>query len=505
MQILLSDAMRELEQASERLGVSCAALMQNAGQAVAAHIAEHYRPGTCAVLCGSGNNGGDGYVAAARLRELGTDAFAVAVCGEPKTPLASDACIRAREAGVPILAAGEDDARILSADVVVDAIFGTGFHGTMTGEPARLAALLADHSAVVAVDLPSGLSGNSPALPQGACFAAAETLCLETAKPAAVMLPAASRCKTVTVLPIGVPSDAYTQIPPVGCTMTEEEACALLPVREETAHKGTFGRLLLVAGSSRFRGAALMATQAALRSGVGIVTLASVEPVLAAVSAALWEATLFPLPATDAGTIRADSAALLLAESQNATAMLIGCGLGNTADTAALVARLLAEADCPLVLDADALNALADHAEWLDGAKRQPILTPHIGEMARLTGLSREEIKRDAVQIALCFAKERHCVVVLKDASTVVASPDGRFCCCRGGNAGLARGGSGDTLAGITGAFLAQGMNAFEAASAAVTLHSAAGKRCAARLSQTGMTPHELTEDLRTIFLENGR
>ena len=283
--------------------------------------------------------------------------------------------------------------------------------------------------------------------------------------------------------------------------------------RPRDSHKGTFGAVLAVAGSASYRGAAALAVEGALRTGAGIVTLASVEPVLAAVSARLPECCLCPCEAGAEGGIAPES--ILRIQRQKATVLLLGPGLGYTAQSAARAAetRTLVQTLLPgfagsAVLDADGLNAAADLLPYMGKMlhpKSELILTPHPGEMARLTRLSSSEISIDRKEIAIQFAKEWNAVVVLKGAQTVIAAPDGRCAVNPTGNPGLSRGGSGDVLAGMTSALLACGLPAFEAAVCAVYLHGAAADRAAAVHGEAGMLPHDLFAALGTLFAENGR
>ncbi len=283
--------------------------------------------------------------------------------------------------------------------------------------------------------------------------------------------------------------------------LTERGACNLLPHRGELAHKGSFGTLLTVAGCESFIGAASLSVEASLKSGVGIVCLASVRQAVAACSIRCPEATFMPFDADNDGHIPLAAAEKLIKRSETASAMLIGCGLGRSDDTSSLVKRLLEDSDIPKVVDADGLNAAADRPQLLKGC----IITPHAGEMARLCGCDISQIKADPSETAVDFAQKYDCVVVLKDADTIAASPNGKLFLNIGRNSGLARGGSGDVLAGITASLLAQGMEPFDCAMAAVTLHSAAAKRCAEKYSRRGMLPHEICECLREIFKENER
>lgn len=279
------------------------------------------------------------------------------------------------------------------------------------------------------------------------------------------------------------------------------------------AHKGTFGSVLAVAGSASYRGAAALAVEGALRTGAGIVTLASVEPVLAAVAARLPECCLCPCEAGAEGGISPQNIDRI--RRQKASVLLVGPGLGYTAqsaaraaETRALVKTLLPGFSGSAVLDADGLNAAADLLPYMGKMlhpKSELILTPHPGEMARLTRLSSSEISMDRKEIAIQFAKAWNAVVVLKGAHTVIAGPDGRCAVNPTGNPGLSRGGSGDVLAGMTSALLACGLPAFEAAACAVYLHGAAADRAAALHGETGMLPHDLLDALGTLFAENGR
>ncbi len=279
-----------------------------------------------------------------------------------------------------------------------------------------------------------------------------------------------------------------------------------LAPRRPDSHKGSYGRLLCVCGSTHFRGAAALAVEGALRAGAGLVTLASTEPVIAAVSARCPECTFLPCRQSAEGGVSAQSGRAILEQARGAGALLFGPGLGGTAGTAALLELLGPGGGCPLVLDADGLNAAAALPELPRPAAGLPlILTPHPGEMARLCGLTIAEVQASREGIAASYARAQACVVVLKGHRTIVAGPEGEVYQNTTGNPGLARGGSGDILAGMTAALLAQGLSPLMAAVCAVWLHGAAADRCAARLGQLGMLPHDLFTDLGRLFAEYGR
>ncbi|MBR2406226.1 MAG: NAD(P)H-hydrate dehydratase [Clostridia bacterium] len=275
-----------------------------------------------------------------------------------------------------------------------------------------------------------------------------------------------------------------------------QEIRSYFPPREAESHKGCYGHVLSVCGSYGMAGAAVLAARAALRCGVGLLTAAMPESVYPIITAAVPEAVCAPY--AEGG---ARAAAQLLPRLQKATAVLIGCGLSQSREAAELTAALLNEADCPVVLDADGINAAAKHID-ITGARRAPlIVTPHPLEMARLLHRSVEEVQRDRTATATEAARRFQAVVVLKGHGTVVASPEGEVYVNRTGNPGMAVGGSGDVLAGMIAALAAQGLPPFAAARCGVLLHGLAGDRAAARLSQHAMLPSDMIDELGALFL----
>ena len=312
--------------------------------------------------------------------------------------------------------------------------------------------------------------------------------------------------------------------------ITENMVWERVPERVQDSHKGTYGKVLCVAGSSRFRGAAALCTEGALRSGCGIVTLATVEPVFASVQPRMPEAILLSCSQSDAlnekdewfGGIDGSEALKLRSELKNGySALVIGPGMGNTDDTATLTKALVTDTAVTAVLDADALNALArkpdndpqvrsyavQNLTYLPRAASDGslIITPHPGELARLCGCTIKQIKDSPAEIAVLYAIKNNCVVVLKEHRTIIATPEGRIYRNTSGNSGLARGGSGDILAGMIGSLAAQGLSAEDAAICGVWLHGRAAERCSARRSQTCMLPHDIFEDLGIMMREHDR
>ncbi len=282
--------------------------------------------------------------------------------------------------------------------------------------------------------------------------------------------------------------------------LQEEEVAACFTPRAADSHKGTFGHLLAICGSVGMAGAAILSVRAALRSGVGLITVALPRSIYPIVSAAVPEAVFLPLPETADGKLSEAALAPLVRALSGKSALLIGCGMGRCADTELLVYELVQQATCPIVLDADGLNVIAKHIDILKTAKAPLILTPHPGEMARLLGKTIADVQADRVHIARAFAANYSVTLALKGYHTVVADPE-HYRVNPTGNPGMATGGSGDVLAGMVASFAAQGMSPPEAAKCGVYLHGKAGDMAAAKCSQRAMLPTDVIEQLKELFL----
>ena len=525
--VVTIDEMRAIEAAADRAGVSYAQMMEAAGRAVAqAGLA---RLGAAAahrvlVLCGPGNNGGDGLVAAHYLAEAGC-AVSVYFAAPPDESNPNLQRVRAR--GLPVENLANDaDGHVLEqwageATVVVDAVFGTGVRLPLAGRPAdllhRVGACLAARAAPlalrVAVDCPSGLNCDTGAL-DPAALPADLTVTFAAAKRGQFVFPAANWQGELVVADIGVGADLPALAEVKLDMATRAGVRAWLPPRPRDAHKGTFGRALVAAGSINYTGAAYLAGAAAYRIGAGLVTLAVPAPLQQILAAQLPEATWLILP-HEVGVIAAAAVEVVEKELPRVQALLIGPGLGTEKSTGQFVRRLLQLEDGrtvsarkgtlgfaahapeekgsdagqkslpPLVVDADGLRLLAQ-AE--NGPARLPplsVLTPHPGEMAALTGLDKDAIQADRLGVAQRFAAEWGQVVVLKGAFTVVAAPDGRATLVPFATSALARAGTGDVLAGMITGLLAQGVIPYEAAVAGAYLHGRCGELAAQTMGQT--------------------
>ncbi|HZY04771.1 MAG TPA: NAD(P)H-hydrate dehydratase [Anaeromyxobacteraceae bacterium] len=510
MRLVGSAEMREIDRtAIERFGIPALTLMDRAGRAVSEAARELAGPhGRVVVVCGGGNNGGDGYVAARLLRAAGRDARVVALVPADRLPPDARAVReQAERSGVPIDDSGElADFEAGPEDVVVDALLGTGLarapEGPFAEAIARVVELRAHGARVLAVDVPSGLSADT-GRPLGACVRADRTVTFGFMKRGLFIHPGVEYAGEVMVADIGIPTAAAERVP-VSCeALAEEEARALLPPRRRDAHKGDAGRVLVVAGSPGKTGAAHLALTGALRGGAGLVTLAARPEVLPLALAGRPEAMSLALPG-DGPLGRADLDALAAA-ARGMDALVIGPGIPRGPETAGLLRAFLERARLPAALDADALNALAEVPTLLERLPPGLVLTPHPGEMARLAGIPVEAVQDDRIGVAASRARAWGAAVVLKGARTVVADPSGPPAVIPTGNPGMASGGTGDVLAGLTGALLAGGLDTRAAARVGAWVHGRAGDLGARRFGERGLLAGDLAEALGEVWVEWGR
>ncbi len=497
--------MAELERlAREKYGITVAALMERAG-ACTAEVTRRLlrdRPGRrVVILVGKGNNGGDGLVAA---RNLAGDCQvrvllvspAEEIRGEPATHLGT-----LRDQHVQIVDAhtlrDEDlDRTLHEANLLVDAIFGTGFRGPADGEPARvIEAANRSGGPILAVDVPSGVdAGTGRADPP--CIRAAATVTMGLPKLGLVQYPAAAYAGRLFVADIGFPAALVEEAPIQTTLALASWVDRSLPRRSPDSHKGAFGRVLVVAGARGFTGAAVLAARGAIRAGAGLVTVGIPASLVAVPPASLPEAMTHPLPETPEGTLSESACEAILEFAAGVSCVAIGPGLTTHPEVVALVRRLLPRLDQPVVVDADGLNALAGEAARLRDVPGPVVITPHPGEMARLLGGAVDEVQRDRAAAARDAARTLRVIVVLKGARTVVASPDGRVCIIPTGNAAMATGGMGDVLTGAVAAFLGQRVPPFEAAACAAYLHGLAGDLAAASRGEMGLLAHEVADEI---------
>jgi ADP-dependent NAD(P)H-hydrate dehydratase / NAD(P)H-hydrate epimerase len=480
----------------ERLGVPGELLMENAGRALAeAALALREPDAPVFVVCGAGNNGGDGLVAARLLHAVGVP-VRVAFTVDPATLQGDAAANRARAERVGV-SFESGPLRLPAAGVVIDAIFGTGLARDVSGSAAgAITAINAARDAgrgalrVLAVDLPSGLDADT-GQERGACVQADVTLTLGLPKLGLCLEPGRSRAGRIQVARIGIADDAPGES--AGAWLwTRAGAAAQLPARPAAGHKGSFGHALLVAGSEGKTGAAVLAAHGAARIGAGLVTLGCPAGLHDLLAAKLTEAMTAPLPDTQARALAASAEPGVLALAATRDAVGLGPGIGRDAETLGLVRALAKRIERPLALDADALFAFQGELALLSGRRAETVLTPHPGEAAALLGITAVDVNRDRPAAARRLASETGACVLLKGAATLAAAPDGRLIVNPTGGPALATGGTGDVLLGMVTGLLAQGMPAFEAAALAAFVHGAAADAWSARAGNAGLLAGEL-------------
>ncbi|MBI2160333.1 MAG: NAD(P)H-hydrate dehydratase [Candidatus Rokubacteria bacterium] len=484
--LFTAEEMRRLDRrAVTELGVPGAMLMENAGrgaaEAIRALIEEVKAPRQGArvvVVCGKGGNGGDGFVVARWLKKWG--ARPEVLLAFPEDEIEGDAGEKLRElkrSGVrPWLVESEPAAAeaLGRADVIVDALLGTGSRGAPEGRVARLIELInASDRPVVALDIPSGVSADGGP-PPGPAVGATLTLTFAGWKRGLVAGPGAELAGEVEVVPIGIAAEEVLR----GVTtfvLEAEDVAGHFPPRPRDAHKGSYGHLLIVAGSLGKTGAAALAARAAMRSGAGLVTVATPASQQPVVAGLVLEAMTEALPETPAHTLALKAREVVAELALRRDAVALGPGIGLDEETQTVARGLVQEVPKPMAVDADALSALVGHLDILRDAPAARCLTPHPGEMARMLGAAAGDVQRDRVGAVRDFATRYRVHVVLKGAWSALGDPDGRVFVNPTGNPGMASGGTGDVLTGMLGAFLARGLTPAAALQSAVFLHGLAG------------------------------
>lgn len=512
MKAVTAEQMRVIEQRAVQAGVSLDALMETAGLAVANAVStglERVFSSRVTVLVGPGNNGSDGLVAARHLARRGAKVQAFALTNRPDR---DDKRVLAEEAGVEFASIANGNADGFTAlreaversDVVLDAVLGTGRARQIEEPLAGMLSVVREAAArVVALDLPTGMDADTGRFdPNG--LRASLTLMLGYPKVGPLVTAGEGAFGEISVLDIGIPEKLAEDV--MVELLTDSVAASLLPSRAGDANKGSFGRTMIFGGSPNYLGAPLLATSAAVRSGVGLVYLASSEPVYRLIAGRVEEAIYVPLAATQDGAFDVREASLeLLARARDMSSVLIGPGLGQSPSAVQIVeqvARNLPEG-VPVVFDADALNILSRVPAWSDSAGAAKVLTPHPGEMARLLRTSVAAVQQNRPGAAIEAAKRFGATIVLKGAATIIAhsSGSGRIRISPWVNAGLAKGGTGDVLAGLLSGLLAQMPDRpFDAASLAVYVHGLAGDLARRQIGERGMTAGDVAGLLPAAF-----
>ena len=506
MKIVSASEMREIDRAtSERFGVPSLTLMENAGAAVADFVKARYpKAGSVGVICGKGNNGGDGFVVASKLQRSGCD-VRLLFLAEP-SELRGDAAEMFQRLPVkPVIASSKErldsaEARnVFATDVLIDAILGTGLRPPVSELfAAAIAVLNASHTPVVAIDVPSGADADAMATQSGVIARADSIVTFTAPRPAHLFGQLAGG--PLIISPIGSPDDAIISSLNLNL-ITAQDIASLFKPRPRDSNKGSYGHVLVIGGSLGKVGSVAMAGMAALRSGAGLSTVATPKSVLATVAGFHPELMTEPLDETDEGSIALKAKVRIDDLVKGKSVIAIGPGVSRHLETSALMCHLVKTVRQPVVLDADGLNAFAGHSQELNGKGRSLIITPHPGEMARLAGCSIAEVQADRINVARDFSREHHLIIVLKGHRTLVAQPNGAVWVNTTGNPGMATGGTGDILTGMVAGIMAQNPGRiFEAVIAAVHLHGLAGDVACAATGEQSLVATDLIEALPEAF-----
>ena len=512
MKIVTAAQMTAIEQASEKDGVSTDALMEYAGLAVAqeARTMVGVAGARVLVLVGPGNNGADGLVAARHLRRWGAEVTCYVVAGRPDEDPKMG---RALEYGVSVIDSAEaaesgELGRLLGRSaLVIDAVLGTGRGRPLEGQVRQAMLSLSKARStsappkLLALDLPTGLNADTGEVDP--CSVPCDvTLALGYPKVGLLKFPGAGHVGEMRILDIGVPSGLLEETSILLELLSRRWVAERLPQRPLDSHKGTFGHVLVVAGSRNYVGAAYLASQASVRAGAGLTTLATPESVYPIAAAKATEPIHLPLPEDEEGRVSAQAAEVLHSGSRRYTNILVGCGLGLSEGTVKFVEDLLFGQSInrdgaglwglPALVDADGLNSLAQIAGWPERGRGLMVLTPHPGEMATLTGLSAAEIQKDRVAVVREYAAKWDVCLVLKGANTVIGEPGGMVRVAPFANPGMASGGTGDVLSGVIAGLMAQGLDPSAAACCGVYLHGEAGRETVSILGNTGAAASDL-------------
>lgn len=498
--------MKNLDTAAiDRFAIPGIVLMENAAAAVVQVIGSTFaltEESKCVIVCGKGNNGGDGFAVARHLNRLGVDVNLA--CFFDTSRLAADALTNYQIAGklnIPKISDIQDlELALADADFVVDALYGIGFRGRLRGDDQRIADTVNRFGKYVfAVDIPSGLNADTGKV-TGSPIKADKTITFTAYKPAQFLFPAADYCGDVVVCDIGIPEQAIESEQIALETIERELVGTLLPKRRKNTHKGDYGKVFVVAGSTGMSGAAYLAGVSAARSGAGLVTLGVPENIHDIIEVKTTEVMSLPLP-HEQGSVSAAAEDIVIQHANASDVLLFGPGLSRSDEVAKLLLAVLPKCKVPVIIDADGINALAENKDLLLRRSCPVILTPHCAEMGRLIGADPKDVEADRLRAALTFANEYKVTLILKGHHTIVAGEDGRaYFNHLTGNAGMATGGSGDVLAGVLASLVAAGLKPMDAAVCAVYLHGLAGDIAADKAGMTGMLAGDIMDMLPQAF-----
>jgi hydroxyethylthiazole kinase-like uncharacterized protein yjeF len=488
-------------------------LMENAGREVAQAVKRAWETAdyTCnpsvALFCAKGNNGGDGFVAARHLVNFGFD-VAVFLLANPDDIKGDSAInfniIRNMGLNIKVIENDEDMAEAAhyckGAFAIVDALFGTGLRGEIKGIAQKAIELINSlNTYVLAVDIPSGISGENGKV-LGTAVKAKETITMQLPKTGLLLYPGASYVGKLTIADIGIDKRMLRDFKPDAELTERHQVANFFKTYSPDTHKGTFGKLLILAGSQGMTGAASLSSLSAIRSGAGLVTLGIPKSLNEIMEVKLTEVMTKPLPETKNRSFSLNALDKALEFASKCDAIAIGPGISADKETQEFTRKFIVNCDIPIVIDADGLNAIAEDVEVLKKAGGPVVITPHPGEMARLLSTTTTQVQRDRLNIAKSASEKLMCTVLLKGARTLIATPDGKLWINPTGNPGMSTGGSGDVLTGMISAFLARGMSCENAAVAGAYIHGMAGDLAAYEKGETSMIASDIIDFIPKAF-----
>ncbi|MFC1494418.1 NAD(P)H-hydrate dehydratase [Thermodesulfobacteriota bacterium] len=505
MRLVTASEMREMDSlAIEEMGIPGTVLMENAARGAARVFMDHFDPpggSSIIMLCGRGNNGGDGYVMARYLHEREMS-VRVAILGNMSS-ISGDALVNLeilKRINVEINEITDDEKwesfsdGIKTTDFIIDALLGTGLNSPVRGIFKRVIDdVNASGKPVMSIDIPSGLNADNGKV-MGTAVKADITVTFGFAKPGLVVYPGADYTGHLALIDIGIPDAVSSRLKSEHELIGPDEFMHLLSNEKSDVHKGKRGHLLILAGSEGKTGAAALCAMGALRVGAGLVTVGVPESLNPILEKKLTEAMTVPLPETEEKSLALKAGEDILRLIDKKTVLAIGPGLSTNPETVNLVSKILKEVKVPVVLDADALNALSMVPDSLKYLDKNKVLTPHPGEMGRLTGLPVRDIQADRLETTRRYAKKWKCNLILKGAGTILSDPGGMVSINPTGNPALASGGSGDVLTGMIAGFLGRGLTPVKASQAGIYLHGMAADYLAVKAGEAGILASELSE-----------
>lgn len=514
MKLALSAEMKKIDDhATHRYGIPGIVIMENAGKVVVDEVmkmGERYQH--ILVVCGTGNNGGNGFVIARHLLNLYKN-MTVIVVGNAKNiegdSLQNLDILRKLDAEIEYITDADQlplvEKLVRVNDMVIDALIGIGIHGDVAPLHESIINCINEYSKyTLSVDIPSGVNGSTGEV-MNVAIQADKTVSLVLPKVGNILYPGADYNGELIIKGIGIPDKIIEEIHLKYKILSEDEVVGKIPKRRPNTHKGDYGKANVIAGSQGLTGAAILTSRAALRTGLGLLKLYIPESLNILITTSVPEVVTIPLQEMRKGTIGLNHINRIIEDTEHATVLAIGPGCGNTTELAETIRRILLEVDKPIVIDADGLNALSRNVSWLNNKKAPVVITPHPGEMARLTGMTTAEINRRPIEVARDFATKWDVVVVLKGSRTIIALPSGEVYVNINGNPGMATAGTGDILTGMITGFIAQGLSPVDAVLVGVYLHGLAGDLMAEMKGERGLLAGDIIEGMTYAFKQLAR